>query len=110
MVHGRVLGVGGEFPEYKWYQDALPEAYNDDALWAYMIRLADQMNWKFDFRKDKVMERLLLMGLYDWDEHLESVRTPLQAMRHATAMVSRLWPRITSLEDKVTLPIAIKQF
>ena len=39
------MSVGGEvsFDERRWHRDVFSELYNDDALWAYSIRVSEEI-------------------------------------------------------------------
>ena len=88
--------------EARWRNDSLLDVYDDDALWGFMIRASEELPQFTGARvRDPVLSRLLRMGVYDWTG--ENVRTvaSTQAMRHSTAMATRLLARLLEVEEKV---------
>ena len=109
MLQGKILAgeenVSLDGREARWLGDTFPELYNDDTLWAYMIRVSDELEFKEllgpEAVQDKVLRRLLKMGCWDWEDQEHLLNQTVPAVRHATAMVSRIIPRIFKLEKKV---------
>ena len=110
MLKGKIL-VGEEnadqsMRDQRWYQDGMAKVHNHDALWAFMIRLSDQMredDFKQGMMKDPVLWRLLKMGVWDWRGEDVLLNQTVPAVRHATALASRMLPRLFKLEKKVGL-------
>ena len=57
------------FDTRRWHRDVFSELYNDDALWAYLIHVSEEI-WVADHTKvkDPVLRRLMVMGAWDWDK------------------------------------------
>jgi len=94
--------------EARWRRDEFRELHNDDALWAYAIRA--HFEWEAVRRSetDPVLLRLLHMGIHDWTGSDDRLHQATQAMRHSTAMATRLLSRIRTLEEKVTpFPLSV---
>ena len=86
------------FDEERWKNEILIGLVPTDQLWGYMIRASEEMA-DIDKRavNDPVLLRLIDMGIYDWAHDGHSVRF----LRHATAIATRLLPRLLDLERKV---------
>ena len=91
------------FDEGRWHRDVFSELYNDDALWAYSIRVSEEIRVADHTKvRDPVLRRLMAMGAWDWDKKEGAeLNQATRAMRFSTALVSRLLPRILDLEAKV---------
>ena len=91
------------FDERHWHLDVFSELYNDDALWAYSIRVSEEIRVADHTKvKDPVLCRLMTMGAWDWDKKEGAeLHQATRAMQFSTALVSRLVPRILGLEAKV---------
>jgi len=91
------------FDARRWHRDAFSELYNDDALWAYSIRVSEEIRVAGHTKvKDPVLRRLMAMGAWDWDKKEGAeLNQATRAMRFSTALVSRLLPRVLDLEAKV---------
>ena len=52
-----------------WKQDAMPELHNDDALWAYVLRVSEEY-WMLDCThlNNETLYRLLNMGIFNWEK------------------------------------------
>ena len=86
----------------QWVNDSFPELHNDDALWAYAIHDSEQfMRLNDEVFQDAVLARLLKMGIFDWEEPNTRLHQATQAMRHSSALGSRLLSRILLEERKV---------
>ena len=88
--------------EARWRNDQFPELFNDDALWAYMMRASEEfflMRW--DDVNDLVLRRLMRMGIFDWDGEDTRLHQATQAIRHGTAMSTRIVGRVLQVESKV---------
>jgi hypothetical protein len=102
MLHGVVRAGQQGFIEGEWRRDTFPELHNDDALWAYMVRASEEYRLLDRGRlRDDVLRRLLRMGIYDWTGEDNRLNQTTPAMRHATAMVTRLVNRLLEVEEKV---------
>ena len=62
----------GALREATWWNHTLGACHNDDALWGYSIRFAEQMKYLQRTAPgrlgDPVLFRLINMGLYDWKD------------------------------------------
>ena len=78
-----------------WWNDVFPNLYFDDRLWAHMIRGAEWLH-VVDWTKinDASLLSLLRMGVLDWKAPNNRLHQATQAIRHGTAVVLRLLPRI----------------
>lgn len=97
--------------EDRWQEDHLPEVHNEDALWGYAIRISEELRVRQpgDIR-DNTLLRLLRMGIHDWSSPNNRSLGSAQAMRHSSALASRLLQRIMSFEEEVgPFPLAFKQ-
>ena len=91
------------FDEEQWKRDELREAYCDDALWGYMIRISEQLRLQVPGEyEDDVLFKLICMGVFDWDRDDHRTNALMQAMRHSTAMVHRVLERIKRVETTVS--------
>jgi hypothetical protein len=109
MLHGKILAGEETFDVHRWKNDRMDELYNDDALWAYMIRASEEIRLQDRERiNDPVLRRLLAMGVYDWTQQDRSLNSTLPALRYSAAMGSRLLNRILEEEDKVGLSLPIQ--
>ena len=91
------------FNERHWHHNIFSELYNDDALWAYLIRVSEEI-WVADHTKvkDPVLRHLMAMGAWNWDKKEGAeLNQATRVMRFSTALVSCLLPRILNLEAKV---------
>ena len=91
------------FDERCWHCDVFSELHNDDALWAYLIQVLEEIRVADHTKvKDPVLHCLMAMGAWDWDKKEGAeLHQATRAMRFSTALVSRLIPRILGLEAKV---------
>jgi hypothetical protein len=86
----------------QWKRDIFAELHNDDALWAYMIRCEGEIRALQDGElNDPVLWRLLRMGVLDWEGTDNRLHQATQAMRHSTAISTRILTRLLELENKV---------
>ena len=87
---------------HHWWNDVFPNLYFDNWLWAHMIRGAEWL-WVVDQMKINNASLLLLlrMGVLDWKAPNNRLHQATQAIRHGTAVVLRLLPRIMKLESWV---------
>ena len=54
--------------EAHWYGDCYLDAHNDDALWAYTIRVKYQYwAWNWQDMNDIPFLHLMAMGIYNWE-------------------------------------------
>ena len=87
------------FDERCWHCDVFSKLYNDDALWAYSIQVADHTKVK-----DPVLRRLMAMGAWDWDKKEGAeLNQAMRAMRFSTALVSRLLLGSATTSSRVCL-------
>ena len=63
---GMLLVGEPSFNERHWYHDVFGELYNDNALWAYLIHVSEEI-WIVDYTKvkDPVLHCLMAMGAWD---------------------------------------------
>ena len=91
------------FDEEQWKRDKLCEAYCDDALWGYIIRISEQLHLRVPGEyEDDVLFKLICMGMFDWDGDNHRTNALTQAMRHSTAMVHWVLERIKRVEMTVS--------
>ena len=87
---------------HRWWNDVFPNLFFDDRLWAHMIRGAE---WLRVVDRTKIQDASLLsllrMGVLDWKAPNNCLHQATQAIRHGTAIVLRLLPRILKLESWV---------
>ena len=86
---------------HHWWNNVFPNLYFDDRLWAHMIQGAE---WLCVIDRTKINDALLLllrMGVLDWKAPNNPLHQATQAIRHGTAIVFRLLPRIMKLESRV---------
>jgi hypothetical protein len=90
--------------EPSWRFDNLPDAHSDDRLWGYMIRAAEE--FRLGQPEDPVLYDLMRMGIFDWrgDNDNPRLNQATQAIRHSTALASRILPQILNVEKKVRPP------
>ena len=73
-----------------------------DALWGFMIQASEEYRLMDHTKlRDPVMCSLLCMGIFDWKGEDQRLHQTTPAMRHATAMATRLLARTMTLEDQV---------
>ena len=90
----------------KWSKVHFGDFYNDDALWGLAIATSrEQYLCNLNPRVDAVLDRLIDMGVYDWEEPDVEGHESCRSMRHSSAMVSRLLKHIETLETKVRLVV-----
>ena len=88
--------------ESRWRNDQFPKLDNDDALFAYMIRASEEFGkMRWDELNDPVLRRLLRMGIFDWRNDGTQLHQATQAIRHGTAMLTRILGRVLEVERKV---------
>ena len=90
--------------------DCFNDLYLDDTLWAYAIRGSEEdhlMDQEEAYKGDDTLSRLFLSGWYDWHDKDERSRQSTQAIRHSTALSSRLLRRIMDLEHQVRLSVLL---
>ena len=85
-----------------WWNDVFPNLYFDDRLWAHMIRGAEWLQVVDRMKiNDTSLLSLLRMGVLDWKAPNNRLHQATQVIRHGTAVVLRLLPRILKLESRV---------
>jgi hypothetical protein len=90
------------FDTHIWERDNLGECHNDDALWGYIIRVAEEFRihnpqqWN-----DPVLHRLFMMGTRDWANPDKRLPQATQGVRFATVMGSRIFRRVLAIEGMV---------
>ena len=95
------------FDKEQWKRDELREAYCDDALWGYMVRISKQLPLRVpgEYEVD-VLFKLICMGVFNWDGDGHKTNALTQAMRHSTVMVHWVLERVRRVEMMVSrLPI-----
>ena len=51
-----------------WKQDTMPELHNNDALWAFLMRVPEEMRMMDrSCLNNQTLWRLLDMGIFDWE-------------------------------------------
>ena len=87
---------------HRWWNNIFPNLYFDDRLWAHMIQGAKWL-WVVDRSKinNASLLSLLRMGILDWKAPNNRLHQATQAIRHGTAIMLRLLPRILKLESQV---------
>ena len=93
MLHG-VIRAGQQSwdtaEEAHWKQDAMPELHNDDALWAFLMRVSEELRMMDRSRlNDQALWRLLDMGIFDWEGTDKLMNQAQQATRLGTAISTR---------------------
>jgi hypothetical protein len=103
MRHGGVRQGDEVFDSYKWHDDVLPGCLTDDQLWGYCIRAGEEMTQEYwGGVKDPVLENLMRIGIFERTDRRDvCLNQSLPAIRHSTAIASRLLPRLTAVETKV---------
>ena len=86
----------------QWRDDALIECHNDDALWGFVVQAYETVRCRTENQWDNpVFLRLMQMGCLDWVQPDFRSNPSMQGIRFATAMGSRLYERIRSIEREV---------
>ena len=87
-------GENAEATHNRWWQDAYPNLYFDDQLWAHMIQGAEWLR-QVDQTKinDLALLSLLWMGVLDWKAPNDHLHQSTQAIQHSTAMAIHFLPR-----------------
>ena len=105
MKFSQACQDGSEFDVHKWHDDTLSECLTDDQLWGYMIRAGEELTedtWRGV--KDPVVQNLMRIGIFErTDRRDQCLNQTLPAIRYSTAITSRLLPRLSELETKVTV-------
>ena len=87
---------------HHWWNDVFLNLYFDDRLWAHMIQGAEWLRVVDRMKiNDASLLSLLCMGVLDWKAPKNCLHQATQAIRHRTAVVFRLLPRIMKLESWV---------
>jgi hypothetical protein len=62
-----------------------------------------------DIRRDKVLERLIDIGIYDRGEHLDlnNNSSEERSFRYTAALMNMLWDRVHDLESKVAFALIL---
>ena len=93
-------------PYLEWSQIWFGDCYNDDALWGFAIATSrEQFLRQMDPREDEVLQNLINMGVFNWEDPDIEGHESHRSMRHSSAMASRLLKRIETLETKVMVVI-----
>ena len=83
----------------QWRDDALIECHNDDALWGFVVRAYETVRCRTENQwDDLVFLCLMQMGCLDWVQPDFRSNPSMQGIRFVTAMGSRLYERIRSIE------------
>ena len=90
-----------DFDKRTWHNNWLMELHNDNTLWGFNVRVAEELRlWGNDI-DDTTLRRLFLMGAYNWHSPDNRMVAGNQGIRFANAMGSRLFHRIRSIEGQV---------
>ena len=84
--------------------DELEEWFHSNALFGFAIAAhSDRVVWMGRIERDVVLNRILLMGIYDWkDTDKQGGRScPVMSIRYAAVLGNRLLRRIERGDDKV---------
>ena len=95
-----VIPAGSErFVELEWHDNPMPSLYNDDAIYAFRIRMSEEL-CVLDLVKvnDTTLKRLLDMGCFDWKTP-NSVSRPRNGIAYSAMVTSRLLPQILGILD-----------
>ena len=67
MGRGVIPAESEKFVELVWHENPMPSLYNDDAIYAFRIRMSEELR-VLDLAKvnDPTLKRLLDMGCFDW--------------------------------------------
>ena len=87
-----------------WQNDTFPELHAEDMLWAHTSRVSSELDGLRGRMRDNVLFHLMKAGTFDWTAPED--KRPAQAtlaMRHSTAMVSRLVSWLRDEERKVCI-------
>ena len=74
------------FDREVWFRQNHLGLYNDDFLWANMIRAHGQLVNEWPTLNDNVLRRLMRIGIADWTGNDARLHPATQAMRHSTAV------------------------
>ena len=76
--------------EARWKQDDMPELHNDDALWAFAMRVSEELRMldRMCLNND-ALYCLLHMGIFDWEKPNELLNQSLQAVQWSAATSTR---------------------
>ena len=86
----------------QWRDDALIECHNNNALWGFVVRAYETIRCRAENQwDDPVFLRLMQMGCLDWVRPDFHSSPSTQGIRFVTAMGSRLYERIRSMEREV---------
>ena len=93
MLHG-VIQAGQQSwdaaEEARWKQDAMLELHNDDALWAFLMRVSKEMRMMDrSCLNDQALWRLLDMEIFNWEGTDKLMNQAQQATRLETAISTR---------------------
>ena len=93
-MHHRVIREGqiswDTAEEACWKQDAMPELHNDNALWAFAMRVSEEYCHLDQQRlNDEALYRLLDMGLFNWKKPDVLLNQAQQAIRWSIATSTR---------------------
>jgi len=98
----RIPGEEAGFDEHRWKRDAFLDLYNDDALWAYMIRCSEEFHHQ-DWTEinNPVFCCLMLMGIFKWDKDDKQLNQTKPVMRFVIALGSWLMAHILEGDEWV---------
>ena len=76
--------------EAHWQQDVMDELHNNNALWAYVMRVSEEL-WMLDQQhlNNNSIYHLLCMGIYDWKGKDKLLNQAGQAVHWSSAMSTR---------------------
>ena len=90
MLNGAILPGEQRFSKERWINDILNECHFNDRLWGYTIRIVEELRTCDPVVfTDGVLYNLMQMGVMDWTGENARGNQSTQAMRLATALVSR---------------------
>ena len=96
----RVDGQGED-----WYHDKANDLHLRDFIWFARMQIAHRMRDRGTRVRNinRVLDRLLVEGIFDWEEPNMRSAAKEMSMAHSAAMVQRLLMRIESLKHRVRL-------
>jgi len=81
------LAGESSFKPARWVNDSLSDLWNDDALWAYMIRASKEVQIQdWSIVRDPVLHCPMKMGIFDWEGTDKSLNQTVPVIRFSTAL------------------------
>ena len=91
MLNRAILLGEQRFSKERWINDILNKCHFDDRLWGYTICVVEELCTRDPVVfTDGVLYNLMRMGVMDWTGENARGNQSTQALRLATALVSRL--------------------